>query len=263
VIEVFDACRDRYSVSPFDWSHCVPPSIELEYRVSSLTCPAATDKPHSHDGIRWALLLPPLVLLASGFVALPFDLLVTQWFLDGNCPRWVGKWLSMTEAFAHGLGVTAILVTFVLLAPKSWRTVVRLAVASLGAGLLANVVKLLVARCRPHSFVFEGGVLDTFQGWFPFGEGGAACQGCPSAHMATATGLAVGLIAVFPQARWWWVFLAVAAGLQRVAVADHFVSDVLWGAAVGTFVAGGVMRGGLLGPWFERWESRSGEGSSR
>jgi membrane-associated phospholipid phosphatase len=78
--------------------------------------------------------------------------------------------------------------------------------------------------------------------------------------MATATGLAVGLIAVFPQARWWWIFLAASAGLQRVAVADHFLSDVFWGAAVGTFVAGGVMRGGLLAPWFDRWE---GEGTPR
>ena len=79
--------------------------------------------------------------------------------------------------------------------------------------------------------------------------------------MATATGLAVGLIAVFPQARWWWIFLALSAGLQRVAAADHFFSDVLWGAAVGTFVAGGLFHGGLLAHWFDRWE-RSGRSKS-
>jgi hypothetical protein len=216
----------------------------------------------AQDRVRWVLLLPPLVLIVAGFAALPFDLVVTRWFLDGNCPRWIAKWLSVTEAFAHGLGVMAILMTFLLLAPRRWRTVVRLAVASLGAGLAANAIKLLVARCRPHSFVFDAGVLESFLGWFPFGEGGAACQGCPSAHMATAAGLAVGLICVFPQARWWWISLAVSAGLQRVAVADHFLSDVFWGAAVGTFVAGGIMRGGLLAPRFDQWEARGREANT-
>jgi membrane-associated phospholipid phosphatase len=233
----------------------VPSSTELDHRTSPQFRPhAVCDNVSARNRVRWMLLLPPLVLVALGFAALPFDLQVTRWFLDGNCPRLVAKWLSMTEAFAYGLGVAAILLTILLLDRSRWRTVVRLSVASFGAGLLANVVKLLVARSRPHSFVFDGHVFDTFLGWFPFGDGGSAFQGCPSAHMATATGLAVGLIAVFPQARWWWIFFALSAGLQRVAVADHFVSDVLWGAAVGTFVAGGLLHGGLLAPWFDRWE---------
>jgi len=233
----------------------VPSSTELEYRVSPQLRPLApTGNPPARNGVRWMLLLPPLVLVVLGFAALPFDLQVTRWFVDGHCPRLVVKWLSIAEAFAYGLGVAAILLTILLLDRSRWRRVVRLAAGAFGAGLLANVVKLIVARSRPHSFVFDGHVIDTFIGWFPFGDGGSALQGCPSAHMATATGLAVGLIAVFPQARWWWIFLALSAGLQRVAVADHFASDVLWGAAVGTFVAGGLLHGGLLAPGFDRWE---------
>ncbi len=237
----------------------MPASTELDHRVSPQLRPhAVSGNLSARNRVHWMLLLPPMALVVLGFAALPLDLQVTQWFLGGNCPRPIVKWLSIAEAFAYGLGVAAILLTILLLDRSRWRTVVRLAAGSFGAGLLANVVKLIVARSRPHSFAFDGQVFDTFIGWFPFGDGGSALQGCPSAHMATATGLAVGLIAVFPQARWWWVFLALSAGLQRVAAADHFVSDVLWGAAVGTFVAGGLFHSGLLAPWFDRWERPAG-----
>jgi len=39
---------------------------------------------------------------------------------------------------------------------------------------------------------------------------------------------------------------------------DHFLSDVIWGAAVGAFCAIGLLDGGLLAPWFDRRERASG-----
>ena len=136
----------------------MPTSTELDYRTSPRLRPQAVcGNVSPRNRVRWVLLLPPLVLVVLGFAALPFDLEVTRWFLNGHCPRPIMKWLSIAEAFAYGLGVAAILLTILLLDRSRWRTVVRLAVGAFGAGLLANVVKLIVARSRPHSFVSTAG----------------------------------------------------------------------------------------------------------
>jgi membrane-associated phospholipid phosphatase len=135
--------------------------------------------------------------------------------------------------------------------------------ASIGAGLLADFCKLFVARARPHSFSFDGTVADTFQQWLPLVSGGSGLQGFPSAHMATAVGLAIGLAWLYPRGHWFFVFLAVSAGGERVVSGNHFVSDVAWGAAVGAFCAIGVLEGGLLAPWFDRNERRWSLSSDR
>jgi membrane-associated phospholipid phosphatase len=131
-----------------------------------------------------------------------------------------------------------------------------LLVAALGSGLAANACKLLIARVRPHSFSFDGGAADTFYGWLPWLTTGSEYQGFPSAHMATAAGLAMGLAWLYPRGRLLFLFLAVSAGGQRIVSGDHFVSDVFWGAALGCFCATGLFDGGLLAPYFNRLERR-------
>jgi membrane-associated phospholipid phosphatase len=206
--------------------------------------------------IRWDKIWLPIVLLITGWMALPIDLAVARWFLSHNCPDPLAKWFSLSEIMAHGLGVVALLAAVAVLDPARRAALPRLITASLGAGLLADFCKLFVARARPHSFSFEGSVADTFQQWLPLVNGGSGLQGFPSAHMATAAGLAIGLAWLYPRGRWFFVLLSVSAGGERVMSGNHFVSDVAWGAAVGAFCAIGVLKGGLLAPWFDRFERR-------
>jgi membrane-associated phospholipid phosphatase len=206
--------------------------------------------------ICWNKVWLPLVLAIAGWIVLTLDLDIARWCLANNCPDALAKWLMLSEVFAHGLGVVAILAAVAVLDPTRRVHLPRLMVASLGTGLVANACKLVVARVRPHSFAFDGGPADTFYQWFPSLTFGSEFQGFPSAHMATAAGLAMGLIWLYPQGRLLFVIMAISAGGQRIVAGDHFASDVVWGAALGCFCATGLFDGGLLAPCFNRLECR-------
>jgi len=117
------------------------------------------------------------VLLAAAAVLV--DRPLAQWLLAGNSPYWIKKICSLGEVFGHGLGVPLFLVAILILDPHNRRSVVRISTMAFGAGLLANVFKLGIARYRPHKFDFSGGVLDTFSAWLPLGSAGSAQQSFP------------------------------------------------------------------------------------
>ncbi len=200
---------------------------------------------------RWGL---PLGFALIGLAILPIDLPISHWFLDHNCPDSLDKLLSLSESFAHGLGAALILATAFILDPATRSAIPRMGIASLGAGLFANLGKLVLSRTRPDHFSFHGTVWDTFGKWFPLTSAGSGGQGFPSAHAATAAGLALALAWRYPRGRMWFFFLAALSTMQRVSAGDHFPSDALWGVAVGLFVALGVLPGGLLSPFFGRLE---------
>jgi membrane-associated phospholipid phosphatase len=107
---------------------------------------------------------------------------------------------------------------------------------SLGAGLTATVVKLLIPRFRPRHFDFTLPIWQTFQAAFDFPERTGAVESFPSGHTATACGLAIGLSWLWPEARVVFWTLAVLVAAQRVVAGAHFLSDVLAAAALSCFV---------------------------
>ena len=121
-------------------------------------------------------------------------------------------------------------------------------------GLMANLIKLTVVRTRPHAFDFQNHAASSFGGWFPMASAGSAGQSFPSAHTATAVGLAVGLAWVYPRARGFFAALAVLVACQRVAAKFHFPSDVLVGAALGLLIAASCTHIGVLRRLFNRIE---------
>src|SRR5262249_41043197 len=130
----------------------------------------------------------------------------------------------------------------------------RLVACALGAGLSADLVKLLVARVRPHHQELATSVFETFRGFLPGIGAGSAMPSCPSAHTATAAGVALALATRFPAARGLFASLAALVALQRVEAGAHYLSDVCWGAALGSAVALVVFHPALLGAWFDRKE---------
>jgi membrane-associated phospholipid phosphatase len=131
----------------------------------------------------------------------------------------------------------------------------RVVAMALGGGLLADTLKMLVARTRPRDFNLAGSISDTFGPLFPLGTLASGEQGFPSAHMATAFGLTAGLIWLYPRGRWLFALFAILAGAQRLSSEAHFLSDVVWGAAAGCIAAGLFLPGGLLALWFDRLEA--------
>lgn len=201
----------------------------------------------------WGL---PLAFIVAGFAALLVDAPLAQWAMADSLPRDVRKLLDLAEVFGHGLGITAIIVTVLVVDRQQRWKIPRLALATAAAGLLANLIKLMIARVRPHHFSFEGSIASSFLGWWPLGTGPSFQQGCPSGHTAAAAGLAVGLAWMYPHGRSWFACLAVLVATQRIESGAHFLSDTLWGAAVGIIAARAVLALpslGCLGNRLERY----------
>jgi len=153
---------------------------------------------------------------------------------------------QLSEVFSHGLGVAAILVVAFTLDVDRRRAVGRAACAAFGAGIAANAAKLLIARTRPRGLAeeafFEMPVSATFLHWLPGIDAGSHIQSFPSAHTATAFGLAVALSWLYPRGRALFFTFAVLAGCQRLVVGAHFLTDVLCGAGLGWSVGQACLR---------------------
>jgi len=196
------------------------------------------------------------VLGGAGVAAMAVDVPLAAWADRGSCPSVIEKLCDLSEMFAHGLGVAMILVLVAVLDPPRRFALPRIAAASLGSGVLADLFKLFVARVRPHHFDLQADALDSFAGWFPLLGNRSWEQGFPSSHAATAAGLAIALAWLYPRGRWLFPALAALAGFQRVLSESHFLSDVFWGSAVGCIFAPLCIYGGRLARAFDRLEER-------
>jgi membrane-associated phospholipid phosphatase len=207
-------------------------------RKSPLSAP-----PRAGDSARKRLMALGIGLLVLAGLALLVDLPIAQFVAAHELPGEFRRLVRLSEAFAWGGTVALIIAAACILDPRGWRIAPRLALSAFGAGLLANVVKLLIGRLRPAAANLEAPVLDTFATLLPSVRAeslgltnGHALQSFPSGHAATAAGLAVALSVLYPRGRWLFAALAVLACLQRIEGQAHFLSDVLTGAALGCLV---------------------------
>ena len=181
----------------------------------------------------------PITLVILGACSLFLDVPIARFLMRYRAPGDAAEVLTVAETFGHGVGAGLALLLVWVLGPTHLRlTIHRLFVASLGAGLAADVIKLLVSRTRPNAL---GAEIDAFAGtfvsWFPLLTGTSAVQSFPSAHAATAAGLAIGLSTWFPKGRTLFLALATLTCASRMCVGAHYLSDVLVGAALGIVVA--------------------------
>jgi membrane-associated phospholipid phosphatase len=195
------------------------------------------------------------VLVVLGFAALSVDLPLARWALRKECPEVLSQPAYLAETFADGIGVLMILAAIYVIDRRRPETLSRVVACALGAGLAANIFKLLISRTRPDRFLFDGGVWATFRDWLPGASAGTLGQSFPSAHMATATGFAIGLAWLYPRGRWVFAAFALFAGAQRIIANKHYLSDVCWGAALGCFVGLACVQPTPVSRWFDRLEA--------
>jgi membrane-associated phospholipid phosphatase len=178
-----------------------------------------------------------IVLLTGAAVALAIDVPLARWCdVDGNCPKLIRNLLHCAEPFGHALGVLLIGLAVWHLDRVRRRATYLVLAAAWGAGLAADVVKMLIARARPKNADLSGDVWSTFGDWLPMLSGGSAGQSFPSAHTATAVALAIVLSLIYPAGRRFFLLMALLVACQRVESGFHYPSDVLVGAAVGLVV---------------------------
>ncbi|MBN1394036.1 MAG: phosphatase PAP2 family protein [Pirellulales bacterium] len=196
----------------------------------------------------------PAVLTLAAVAALAVDVPTARFF---HSPDWLSyrRCLDAFEPFGHALGVLLIVLALHQLDRARRWAIPRVLGCALAAGGAADLLKLLVMRFRPyHHLPATNNVWETFHHWFPLCSGCGGQQSFPSAHTATAFGLAAVLIWLYPQGRFLFALLAVMVGLQRIVSGVHYPSDVLVGAAVGALIGALFLRVGLLPGWLDRLE---------
>lgn len=193
-------------------------------------------RPERGEVHRW--LTVPLGLCTLGALCFSIDVPVAQHFLTGHTPKLLKEILDNAEPFGHACGVGLILVAMFLLDPARRTWIPACLVGAIGGGLSADLIKTLISRTRPRNLEASlTTVWDTFGPLLPLVNRTAGdTHSFPSAHTATATGLAVVLAAMYPQARWFFFCCAALTGLHRVQSSAHFPSDVCFGAAAGWLV---------------------------
>jgi membrane-associated phospholipid phosphatase len=206
-----------------------------------------------------------LAFVALGCLAFAVDLPISRLMVAEQWPQpWQGLrptihgFLDAIEPFGQPSAVIAVSCAVFLCAGRRRGIAFRILAGALLAGLTADLLKLFLARLRPHAFHFEDSVLDTFQDFLPGATGTSQTQSWPSAHTATAVGFCLALSTVFPSGRPLFILLAIGVALQRIECAAHFLSDTLFGAAVGCGVWVIVFGPGRVGQWFERIEAKFG-----
>lgn len=115
---------------------------------------------------------------------------------------------------------------------RFWWRGMLLTAAPVAAGLLCEVLKILLRRERPN--LHEGAYYwrsFTDHPWY------TGSIGLPSSHAMVAFAGAGMASLLFPRTWPAWVLLAAGCAFTRVAAQAHFLSDVTLAAIAGTFVA--------------------------
>lgn len=142
----------------------------------------------------------------------------------GYLPTWVVVWLAVDGARRRVLRPDPQ-------PTASGRPGLATLLAAAGAGALAEILKLIVARERPGDtgeYVWRG----LFSG---FSHGGNL--GFPSSHAAVAFGAAFTLAAAFSGLRGIAILCATGCAVSRILPGAHFFSDVVAGAALGALTS--------------------------
>ena len=227
------------------------------------------DASHSRTGIRgywiWSALF-----VALAFAVMPFDQLLGDPNNMEAMPGDLKRIVTLSEIFAHGFGIAVVGGCIWLLSSSHRKLVPRIVMCAVWPALGVHLVKLMVARFRPIKYFdelsqahFPGRISETFLGFMPGEHLNTTYvqQSFPSAHAATAWGLAIGLSWAFPKGRWFFVGIAVLAAIQRVTSFAHWASDVFCGIAIAFLMAGALTHNWGIGWVLHRIENRWPEDS--
>lgn len=217
------------------------PVAELEHRTQRL-------------GALWLALL----VLAVAVTLLQGDAVGVQLMHD---PAWVGAYRRPIELLSR-YGMWPFYGLFLATLALGWYTRDRrwvylalgyLLAQLLGPVVLVRILKMLVGRARPD-VAGQLGADESGLSW------SAALHSFPSGHTADLV-TSMFFIALLVRRTWaagvglaW----AVAVAWSRVALAKHFPSDVIGGAAIGVVTTLAVVQLWLA----PRWERASGSGPS-
>jgi membrane-associated phospholipid phosphatase len=202
-------------------------------------------------GLRLSLKSPYPIGLAAFVLLLSIDIPLQRAIRSIPLRGFFRDLLDVAEVFGNGFGVVLVLVVIATLELRPKWIVPRIAACALGGAVAANIGKLLISRDRPWAVdLYVAHLSDTYHRVLPLFSAGSRGQSFPSAHSATAAGLAVGLAMFYPRGRWLFATLALGVGVQRSFVNAHFPSDVVAGLLLGYATARFILVPRAWNRWF-------------
>lgn len=213
--------------------------------------------------LRWLFLLGFLAALtALGILCMnEYDVAIVQrvtswtWLQHGD----IGRTVNLCEAYGVFSMIVIFLIGLAILIPATRSEIPRIVVAMLLASGVTHILKLLIARERPHHFLAHLASLDAdaaettgnaiatavhtspWHGLLRFDLGllNSVYSSFPSGHTTLAAVLTAMLWSLFPQtaSRLYFAALLLLLGFQRVASQAHYPSDIFFGAVIGITVA--------------------------
>lgn len=229
--------------------------------------------PHPNDSLPaprafWQHIAIGLALLVLAGVLSRFDSTIINAADPAEWPGDLKRLFQLSELFAHGFGIILIVLGVWQLSPERKKFIPRLIACAAFPSITAHLIKLVVARSRPTSFLDEQ-LMPQWPAsadvtWLGVGPEVAwnvsyASQSFPSAHAALVCGTAICLSYIFPRGRKLFFVLALIAAVQRVIFFAHWPSDVAVGAALGFLIAGGLVQNWGIGGMCGKFENRGSE----
>lgn len=159
---------------------------------------------------------------------------VFQWVLDADIAVMRGierfahpqrtAWMVRVTNLSDGIAWTVYSLLLILLdGPSQW-VGIRIAVAAISASLIAQGLKKIIQRPRPHPARI---------GWSARYDVPACCS-MPSGHTMTAFTVAILVAQTHPLLGLFLIGFASMVGVSRVYLGAHYPLDVVFGALLGT-----------------------------
>jgi len=221
-------------------------------------------------GIRGYWLLSAL-FAALGIAVMPLDQMLGNPNNMEAMPGDLKRFVTLSEIFAHGFGIAIVGAGVWVLSSAHRKLIPRIVMCAIWPALGVHLVKLMIARHRPIKYFdelsqahFPSSIGDTFLGFMPSQQFNTIYiqQSFPSAHAATAWGLAIGMSWAFPKGRWLFFLIAILASIQRVTSFAHWSSDVFFGIGIAFLMAGALTHNWGLGWVLHRFEARGAQESN-
>lgn len=181
------------------------------------------------SGLFFFLLASLLLLMVNGKAAIFISL--NAWH-----PFWLNVFFINYTFVGDGIFAIALIAVYLFYLKKK-QEALALLYAFAVSGIIVQIIKNLVSSPRPKLFFEPGQYL-----FFVDNVSLANNSSFPSGHSATAFAIATALILLMKNKKWQLPVLAAAVlvGYSRIYLAQHFLTDVLVGAVIGSL-------SGLLG----------------
>ncbi len=92
-----------------------------------------------------------MLLAVASPLAIQVDKEVSATVRHWDMPGDLQKGIALSEAFAHGFGVTCILLSIFVVATHRRKAVWIAVLLTLASGITANLLKATIVRVRPHA----------------------------------------------------------------------------------------------------------------